>query len=103
MSENSQFDLAVIGNEQRRALVSHEGLSYGATLLTPCGDILQVRPLHRQPARGCPGLVHTSVQPAILIHKFQQRINIGRSEFVEFPEEEQLLDDLMLIGQLLEN
>ena len=105
MGQNPQFDLRIVGRQQRPALLAgHEGRADLPPRLGPHGDVLQVRIAGTEPARGRHHLVERGVHPAGRgMDHLRQGVDVGPLQLGVLP----ILDDLrrqrMLRGQLLQH
>lgn len=84
VSENTRFDLAVVGAEQVMAFGGDEGLADAETVLAFDGNILQVGIGGGESPRGRDGLVERGMQPfGFRMDQFGQSVHIGGLEFAQ--------------------
>ncbi|MBA7476206.1 hypothetical protein ES707_11588 [subsurface metagenome] len=105
LGQQAQFDLRIVGRHQLVAGRGDEGAANLAAVFGAHGDVLQVRLVRRQPARGGRrqrvGRVHAM---GLRMHVIRQRIGIGRFQLGNLPPFQNLLREVVaLLGEVIEH
>ena len=105
MGEDAQFDLAVVGRDELRALRRDEGAADLAPLLGADRDVLQVRLGRGQPPRRRRGQRIGGVHAAgRRIDEARQRVGVGRFQLGDLPPfEDAAREFLALLGEVVEH
>ena len=100
MGEHAQLDLAVIGADQRLAVLGHEGLADLAALRRSHRNVLQVRFLRGEAARGGRGQYVARMHPArVGVDIGGQSVRIRTFELGELPPSKDLLRQVVALGR----
>ena len=104
VGHQAQFHLTVIGRKQQVLIVRRdERLPDPASQLVPHGNILQVGIGRGEPSGRCHGLVERRVDLARhRIDQQRQCLHIGRKQLLHAPVFEDLIDDLVFVGEGLQ-
>ena len=97
-----QLDLVVVGDQELEPGGGHERLAELPAALGPHRDVVQVRLVRREPSRARHGLVEGGMDPTVGRHLGQQSLAVGRPQLLDLAVGEQVIDDRMLAGELLE-
>ena len=85
MSQEPQFDLRIIGRDQRPPLLRYERLAYAAAFLGAYRNVLQIRITGTESARGSDDLVERRVNPpGLRIDQCRQCIDIRALQLGDF-------------------
>ena len=102
MSDATQLDLIVVGDQELPALAGHER---GAKDPSPLGanrDVVQVRGIRAEPTGSGHRLIERRPNTVAGTDLGQQPLAVGAAELLELAVLEQVFDDRMLSPQLLE-
>ena len=102
VGEHAQLDLVVVGDEETAALGRHERPPELLAGLGPRRDVVQVRPLRRQPAGPGDGLAERRVDAAVRRDLGQQALAVRRPELLDLAVAQERVDDRMVVAQRLE-
>ena len=100
-----QFDLGIVGREDQSVRRRRDkGLANLHAAFGPDRDVLQVRTRGTQAAGGRKGLVERGMNLSICRgHVCRERFDIGAEQFLDGSEFQNLADDRMPVGQILED
>ena len=100
--EHPQLDLRVVGGEQAAAVGGDERAAHLAPVGGAHRHVLQVRRLARDPAGRGVGLLERRVDAAVGTDQRRQRVGVGAAQLLDLPVAEEVFDDRVLVGELLE-
>ena len=104
MRQQPQLDLRVVGGEQHKAGLGHEGRADLAPQLSADRNVLQVRVDRRQPACRRSRHVERCMQPlGARIQQRRQRVHVGRLQLRELTIFQHHLRHIVLGGQTLQH
>ena len=102
VGEHPQLDLRVVGGEQSPAFLGDEGATHLATVGGAHRHVLQVRRLARDaPGRGV-GLFEGGVDATVGPDQRRQRVGVGAAQLLDFAVAQEIFDDRVVVGHLLE-
>ena len=102
VSDASQLDLVVVGDQELVPLPSDKGRSENSPPLGADGNVVQVRLIRREAAGSGHGLLERGADPVSLADLGEQTLAVGRPQLLDFAVLEEVLDDRMLSAHLFE-
>ena len=102
VGEHAELDLRVVGGEETRSDVGDERAADLTTVGGADGDVLEVRRLARDAAGGGVGLLERGVDAAVGTDQRRERVGVGAPQLLHLSIAEQVFDDRVLLGHLLE-
>ena len=100
--EHPQLDLRVVGGQDPPAVVGDERPPHLATVGGAHRHVLQVRCLTGDPTGRGVGLLERGVDAAVGGDQGRERVGVGAAELLDLAVAEQVLDDRVLVGHLLQ-
>ena len=101
--QQPQFDLAVVRIQQYAALPCHKEFPHISSQLCAHRDILQVRLCGGDTSRPGLRLFVYSVDSAVLAHRFQQPVYVGRTQLAVLPPFQHIVHDGIFAPELFQN
>ena len=102
MSDAAQLDLVVVGDAQPIPGGRNKYLAKQAALFGAHRDVVQVGLVRAQTPGASDRLVERGMDAAVDRHLGQQPLPIGRTQLLDLPVAQQVLDDRMFAAQLLQ-
>ncbi len=102
MREHPQLDLRVVGRQQPAAFVGDERTAHLPTIGCAHGDVLEIRVLARDATGRRVGLLEGGVDAPVVVNERRQCVGVRAAELLDLAVTQQVFDDRVLVGHLLE-
>ena len=103
VGENAKFELRIVGRDQLVAFFGDKRFADPLAELGADRDVLQIWFGRTQAASRGDGLIETAVNASVGGDHFWQSVGVCRPEFVEFAVVDDVLGDLVSLGEFDEN